>query len=144
MTPVDLKDPEPLLIPAVEKQPEHEWEGEFVGETGTAKDYVIRFKTMLGIHGELVEGAGRLTDVNGETVPEIVNCTFTGSAFDANIHAEFWFDTDEPVRKPIVCVGVIDAKETEITGSWTMECFDPVECKCGGAGGSFSMRRVQV
>jgi hypothetical protein len=129
-----------LLNRATEFGHEHNWEGAFSGTTGAAKDCTIRVKAALGFHGDVLEGAGRFVDfppVDADNTFEV-----SGTVGPALVYFELWFTAAVVARVPFVASGSLHSGGRELTGDWTVVCFDSDACGIDGGGGTFHLKRI--
>lgn len=143
MTLVDkLHDPlEPLLQQKIEIAPERTWEGKMLGVSGSSRRANIGLKASLGFHGGLVEGRGRTPDFPSRT-PNGSGFEVTGTVFNGAVQFDVWFDAPIARRTPFVCTGTINDDMTVIEARFSVDCFSPNTCGCGGGTGTLQLKRV--
>lgn len=132
--------PSALLAPALARSPEHHWEGVFDVTSGADEGDLFHVKARIGFHGELVEGVGHAFDEDGRGGGR--DFVLSGANAAGGLAFQIWLEAEDYSHLPFDCTGVLDAEGAAMDGCWAIPCLDSVGCGCGGAGGTFRLRRV--
>lgn len=124
------------LFPNARLQKE-EWEGCFIGETGSLIGFSFNLLASLHFFESAVEGEGRgLSFPTGED-----RITLSGVTIGNSTEFDVWLHATGVDNKPMICIGKLDLKLGKIDGDFTVDCLASSSCGCGGGGGHFQMRR---
>jgi len=131
-----------LLEDAPRLEPEHHWEGELAGSHGAANGCVIRIAAQIAFPGSLIAGSGRMLnklDGSPDFVPDL---DLTGTLEKGAVALQLWFAGAEIRHVPFVGTGRLSNDAREMTGDWSVQCFNPKTCGCDGGCGTFRLVRV--
>jgi hypothetical protein len=117
--------------------PDYYWEGPFTITRGSTEidNFIIR--TMIGFHGDMLEGSGTINVVDGDRAGAV---SLTGARTGAGLT---WFD-DAEARSALECSAELSTDEQRMEGDWAYPCEDPENCQCGGGAGVFTLERVKA
>lgn len=121
---------------------EHHWEGEYFGHHGSASGSTVAVKARLAFHGEVIDGAGRLIDGLNDVLDGKYGFDVDATRVADVVELHLWFEAEVLARAPFVCTGLLTGDGREISGDWTVGCFDPDTCGCDGGGGTFRLKRI--
>jgi hypothetical protein len=121
---------------------EHHWEGTFTGNSGAAAGKSFRMIAHMAFHGTLIEGRGALSAGDVSLPDAQLEATLSGTLEDGTVRLEMWWSHPDTLREAFHCDGVLAVDQRVIEGSWSVACFYPDTCGCGGSGGTFRLVRV--
>lgn len=122
---------------AVIPLPESHWEGEIVTLKPDSDDNGLVRARLTFARGHIV-GFGLAC--GQARYGKRHDASFDGELERNNVTLRIWLNTEDLSMIPLVCTGVIDADNTEMSGSWNRKCS--ATCDCGGASGTFVLRRI--
>jgi hypothetical protein len=124
----------------LDPKPRGAWEGKLAGARGSAAAREVQLAIEMRVVGAVVEGEGR--SPNFPKPQPGARFVMDGAMEDGVADMTLWFDNDLVSKTPFILSGVIDPDGMRISGSWTCGCFQPETCTCGGARGTFELKRV--
>lgn len=131
-----------LLDRLPQRGPEHSWEGALQGVYGSAGSGKIEFKATIAFHGELIEGTGRVSRLAQARPEWDDSLVLSGSRREGAVNFDIWLTASAFGRSAFSTVGQLSADGREMTGDWSVGCFDPAACGCKGGGGTYRMTRI--
>lgn len=131
-----------LLERLPRSEPEHSWEGVLQGATGSTTGHTIEFRATLAFHGGLIEGTGRVAALARSRPDWDDSLVLSGASRDGEVSFSIWLAASAFKQSAFSTTGHLSVDGGEMTGDWSVGCFDPVGCGCQGGGGTFRMKRI--
>jgi hypothetical protein len=140
---VEAPRQKPITVEQLKTELERTWVGRFeLTFPKSGNSYVVDIKAVVGLHGSIVSGRGRSLNFPTDGSEDDRKFELTGKRTGNLVELDIWFQ-GKRVQSPFVCEGKLNDSEDRIEGTWHFKCFTPDVCDCGGAAGTFRMKRCK-